>query len=292
VGLSNARVRKYGYVAGDFVNQIPFYSVTYTVYQIFMYYNNYPLRLIQNCTSVMASTYNVIAESSSGDTTKTIVVGAHLDSVPEGPGMNDNGSGSSLILELAILFSKLVPNLVNHIRFVWWGAEEIGSLGAFHYVDGLNNEEEKKTILCNLNFDMMGSPNGIRQIQNPNLYPPEYNITQNTLFLSNKIFNLFSQHFNQVGQVWNGTDMKGGSDYFPFFVANIPAGGLATGASEVKSDNDRVVYGGLGGATMDPCYHQSCDTPDNLNVNLMQDIAEAAADVLQQLAMNSNPFQE
>jgi len=85
--------------------------------------------------------------------------------------------------------------------------------------------------------------------------------------------------------------MTGGSDYFPFFVANIPAGGLATGASEIKSSDGRNIFGGLAGAWLDPCYHQSCDTPENIDVNLLQEIAEAAAYILQQIATNPSPFQ-
>ena len=46
-------------------------------------------------------TENVIAETAAGDPNRTVVVGAHLDSVAAGPGINDNGSGTAGVLEIA-----------------------------------------------------------------------------------------------------------------------------------------------------------------------------------------------
>lgn len=58
----------------------------------------------------------------------TVVIGSHLDSVPAGPGINDNGSGSATILQLALLVARLNMTLKNRFRFAWWGAEELGNL--------------------------------------------------------------------------------------------------------------------------------------------------------------------
>ena len=65
-------------------------------------------------------TSNVIADSPGGRTDRTVLVGAHLDSVPAGPGINDNGSGSATILEVAEALEG--TTLTNHVRFAFWGA--------------------------------------------------------------------------------------------------------------------------------------------------------------------------
>jgi hypothetical protein len=63
------------------------------------------MRLFQS--TPIATQQNVIADSTWGDPNSVIVVGAHLDSVPAGPGINDNGSGTAVILETAIHMAKL-----------------------------------------------------------------------------------------------------------------------------------------------------------------------------------------
>ena len=68
------------------------------------------------------------------------MVGSHLDSVPEGPGINDNGTGSAFNLELALQMAKRNPPL-NKVRFAWWGAEEEGLLGSTHYVAAITDED-------------------------------------------------------------------------------------------------------------------------------------------------------
>jgi hypothetical protein len=286
--LSNARVRKTGYIYGDQLNQIPFLSATFTVAQLLKQHLDYDVRIVSNTTLTMAYTYNVFAETT-GDASKTIVVGSHLDSVPEGPGLNDNGSGSSMNLELALLFSEIVPNPLNRIRFAWWGAEEIGLLGSYWYVNQ-STPEDKANILCNLNFDMMASPNGQRQVHNGSMAPSDQGISPDTIAKSNVLTKLFADHFDRVGLAWVSDGMAGGSDYFPFLIDNIPAGGLATGAGALKTMAQRATFGGLAQAQMDPCYHLSCDTPENIDQKLLQQIAQAAADVIQQLASNPKPF--
>ena len=79
-------------------------------------------------------TYNVIADSPTGRKGRTLVVGAHLDSVVEGPGINDNGSGTSTNLEIALQMAKKKIEPRNRVRFAFWGAEESGLLGSEDYV--------------------------------------------------------------------------------------------------------------------------------------------------------------
>ena len=87
--------------------------------------------------------------------------GTHLDSVPEGPGINDNGSGSAGILEIALQMKKLNIKPINHVRFAFWGTEEEGLHGSTYYVNQLTARQQKD-IAVNLNFDMIGSPNFVR----------------------------------------------------------------------------------------------------------------------------------
>jgi Zn-dependent M28 family amino/carboxypeptidase len=106
-------------------------------------------------------TANLLATTKTGRVDRQVVVGAHLDSVPEGPGINDNGSGDSGILEIALQMAELDVAPVNQVRFAWWGAEESGLIGSQFYVDSLTKRQIKNTAV-NLNFDMIGSPNYVR----------------------------------------------------------------------------------------------------------------------------------
>ncbi len=109
------------------------------------------------------TTYNVTAETQGGNPDNVVMAGAHLDSVAAGPGINDNGSGTASILEIAEQMAN-VKKPKNKVRFAWWGAEEAGLLGSTHYVDDLaeNNPDALGDIALYLNFDMVGSPNFVR----------------------------------------------------------------------------------------------------------------------------------
>ncbi len=104
---------------------------------------------------------NVIAELDGRNDDNVVMAGAHLDSVPAGPGINDNGSGSAALLELAQQLAKLKPE--NTLRFAWWGAEEEGLIGSTAYVDDLSQAERDRIALY-MNFDMIGSPNYIQMV--------------------------------------------------------------------------------------------------------------------------------
>ena len=104
---------------------------------------------------------NVIAELDGANDDNVVMAGAHLDSVPAGPGINDNGSGSAALLELAQQLAKLKPE--NTLRFAWWGGEEAGLVGSTAYVNGLSQAERDRIALY-MNFDMIGSPNYIQMV--------------------------------------------------------------------------------------------------------------------------------
>ena len=178
-------------------------------------------------------TVNVIADTPEGKIKgQTIVVGAHLDSVSVGPGINDNGSGSASILEIAeqLAALKYTNKLQRQVRFAFWGAEELNLLGSQHYVDSLSEAQLLK-IYANLNFDMVGSPNYVRFVYDgngsdtPAAGPPG----------SDAIEEVFNKYFADQGLASDPTAFDGRSDYGPFIAVGIPAGGLFSGAEGIKT---------------------------------------------------------
>jgi Zn-dependent M28 family amino/carboxypeptidase len=226
--------------------------------------------------------FNVIAELPGRNDDNVVMVGAHLDSVQAGPGIQDNGSGSAAILETAVQMAKVKPR--NTVRFAWWGAEESGLVGSTAYVNDLS-EEELDRITLYLNFDMIGSPNHVFFIYDGDDSDevgagpgPEG---------SAQIEEFFEQFYTQRGEPFKGTDFSGRSDYGPFIAVGIPAGGLFTGAEGVKTDEEVALWGGTAGDQYDPCYHLACDTFDNINLDAIDVNSDAVAAATLQYAMNT-----
>ncbi|HSN36799.1 MAG TPA: M20/M25/M40 family metallo-hydrolase, partial [Arthrobacter sp.] len=121
---------------------------------------NVRMRLAVSGTITETASFNILADTA-GRADRTVVVGAHLDSVPEGPGINDNGSGTASILETAIQLKTGGQAPTNRVRFAFWGGEEAGLIGSNHYVSQLTARQIKEHAV-NLNFDMVGSPNFVR----------------------------------------------------------------------------------------------------------------------------------
>jgi Zn-dependent M28 family amino/carboxypeptidase len=204
------------------------------------------------------ATENILADSPFGSADEVVLVGAHLDSVPEGPGINDNGSGSAAILEIALELTKtdFEGELQNKVRFAFWGAEELGLLGSQYYVDNLSEEELAK-IKLNLNFDMVGSPNYVRFV-----YDGDNSLGTGVEGPagSAEIEEVFVNYFESRGLASEPTEFSGRSDYGPFLEAGIPAGGLFSGAEGIKTEEQAEIYGGLADVPYDPCYHLPCDS--------------------------------
>ena len=230
------------------------------------------VRMFVNAVSEIRSTSNVIAETTGGRDDRVVVVGAHLDSVPEGPGIQDNGSGSAAILEIALQMAELEIEPRNKVRFAWWGAEESGLLGSQFYVDNLS-KRDIKNIALNLNFDMIGSPNFVRFV-----YDGDGSATPLAGPNGSKnIESVFLNYFEEQGLFTEPTAFDGRSDYGPFIAVGIPAGGLFTGAEGIKSEEEAAIYGGTAGEQYDPCYHLSCDTFDNISLEALDQMSDAAA---------------
>ena len=227
--------------------------------------------------------YNMIAESKWGDPSNVVMAGAHLDSVLRGPGINDNGSGTAAILEVAEQMAKVRP--VNKVRFALWGAEESGLVGSNAYVAGLAPEELDKIALY-LNFDMVGSPNHVFFVYDGNdsdgvgAGPGPAG--------SAEIEKTFEAFYNSRDIPFKGTDFSGRSDYGAFIANGIPSGGLFTGAEGVKTAEEVQLWGGTAGQQYDPCYHLACDTYDNNNDTALDVNSDAIAFSILQYAMNTS----
>lgn len=227
------------------------------------------------------TTTNVIATSTTGDQDNIVMAGAHLDSVPEGPGIQDNGTGSGAILEIALqLASEFGANnegesrLQNAVRFGWWGAEEFGLLGSIDYATGLDNDELAK-IKVYQNYDMIGSPNFVRFVYDSDGsdIAPQIGVPANSATLEQ----IFLDYFASEGLETEPTIIGQRSDHFAFCVLGVPCGGLFTGAEGIKTADQVSTYGGVEGEQYDQCYHAECDDFGNISLVALDQNSNAAA---------------
>lgn len=218
------------------------------------------------------SSVNLIAEREGRDGSEVLMLGAHLDSVPDRAGINDNGSGSMMLLTLA----ERLPDFEQpgrSVRFAFWGAEEPGLHGSGAYVDALAPEERER-LTAYLNFDMIGSPNYVRFVYEDREAAPG----------SETITRLFTDYFDSAGLAWDTFDLSDKTDHAPFSRAGIPTGGLFSGGIELKTDAQAAAAGGTAGVPADPCNDRICDTTANVNDAALDEMADAVAHALATLA--------
>lgn len=268
--------------------QIPAIGASYAVGLDLMNPAGTTVQIQSDTESEIRKTWNVLAETATGDPDNVVMAGAHLDSVVAGPGVNDNGSGSATVLEVAEQMAKVKP--VNQVRFAWWGAEELGLLGSEHYVTDLaeNDPAALQDIALYLNFDMVGSPNYVRFVYDgDNSRFPVGPAAAEGPAGSGAIEQLFHDYFGSQKLASEETPFSGRSDYGPFIAEGIPAGGLFTGAEGVKTEQQAVVYGGIAGEAYDECYHQACDDIDNVNMDAINEMSDAVAHAILTYAMDT-----
>jgi Zn-dependent M28 family amino/carboxypeptidase len=210
-------------------------------------------------------TRNVIAQTKTGSTANVVMVGAHLDSVPEGPGINDNGSGVAAILETAVQLGAS-PQVNNAVRFGFFGGEEAGLLGSNNYVQSLN-EDALKDIALYLNFDMLGSPNpgyftyDGDQSTRPNDNQGVPRVPEGSAGIERTLV----AYLKGAGKPAEDASFDGRSDYDAFTKSGVPAGGLFSGAEENKTAEDAKRWGGQANQPFDPNYHKATDTLDKID---------------------------
>ena len=236
-----------------------------------------------------AQSFNVIGELAGRTDDNIVMAGAHLDSVPAGPGINDNGTGSAALLEIAQQLSRTRQQ--NTVRFAWWGAEELGLIGSTEWIGqrseeelgligssewvGQRTPEELDDIALYMNFDMIGSPNYYFGVYDANesSFPAPVVVPEG----SEAIEATFESFFTLRGEPYDDSEFSGRSDYQAFIENGIPSGGLFTGAEVVKTEEQEAIWGGFAGESFDQCYHQVCDTIENYDAHALEVNSDAVA---------------
>ncbi|WP_328300115.1 M28 family metallopeptidase [Streptomyces sp. NBC_00435] len=232
-------------------------------------------------------TYNVVAETRGGDENNTVFLGAHLDSVKAGPGINDNGSGSAGILQVAQRLASSQSKIKNKVKFAWWSAEEFGLLGSEAYVDGLT-DAQRKQIKLYLNFDMIASPNSAYFVYDGDDSDkvgsgpgPEG---------SAQLEKGITDFLDGRGIPHEGSDFTGRSDYGPFIAAGIPSGGTDTGAEGIKTAAQAAKFGGQAGVAYDVNYHGKGDTIANIDQKALDINVDVIANAVGHYAYDLAPL--
>jgi hypothetical protein len=221
-----------------------------------------PLRVRVDAFVERRVTQNVVAELPGTEGRRIVMAGGHMDSVPEGAGINDNGSGVAALIEAGRRLAAR-PRARLTLRLAFWTAEEPGLYGSRAYVRGLPRDERRR-LAAYVNLDMVGSPNGV-----PEVYRGD-----------RRIASALRRHLPGAG----GVPIDAGSDHEPFVRAGIPVGGIYTGSLEPKTRAQARRWGGVAGRERDPCYHRPCDGLDNVDLRLLALTASAATNALGDLS--------
>ena len=225
---------------------------------------------------------NVVAQTRTGDPGRVVMIGAHLDSVEEGPGIVDDGSGVATLLEIAARLGT-DPAVKNTVRFAFFGHEETGSQGSRGYVRGLSADDREK-IKVYLNVDMVASPNGGYLVQggegsdDESAGPPG----------SATIGQVLADQLTRTGVRSPEIIEFVGDDESAFIDAGIPVGGAENGDAKKKTAEQATAWGGQAGQVYDRCYHQACDRVDNVNQDVLDHYLRAIAGTVAHFATSTD----
>jgi len=229
--------------------------------------------LVTHARRSTGPTRSILAELPGTEPGAVIMLGSHLDSALEGPGINDDGSGVAALLEIARALVGTRPRAT--IRLAFWSGEELGLHGSYRYASALS-AEDARAILVYANVDMIASPNGYAGVYDQPGAPPG----------STAARDLLSAAIERAGGSPVGVDVGGGSDHFGFDEAGIATAGVFSGAAEPVSAEQAAASGAIAGRPADPCYHQACDNLANANVRLARVLAAGLADFTVRVANN------
>ena len=233
------------------------FAVGEELYNLYKNGQNPTVNLATSGVDVETLYPNVVAETPRGDANHMVLLGAHLDSVPAGPGVNDDGSGTAFQLELAEQLAKAGTPPRNKIRFLWFGGEEDGLVGSQYYAAHLSEAEVARTDMM-LDTDMIASPNFARLVYDGDgsTFGSEVSGPPG----SGTVEQVLTEYWSKRGMVSEPIPFDGRSDYVGFINRGIPAGGVFAGAEAPKTAAQVAKYGGVEGEQLDPCYHEACDT--------------------------------
>ena len=224
---------------------------------------------------------NVIAQTRTGDPSQVVMIGAHLDSVEEGPGIVDDGSGVATLLEIATQLGA-DPSVQNMVRFGFFGGEENGAEGSTGYVEGLSAADRQKIKLY-LNVDMVASPNGGYFVQGGKGDDPEETGPAG----SATIARVLADQLVKTGVTSPEIIEFVGDDESAFIEAGIPVGGAENGDADDKTREQAKAWGGQAGEPYDRCYHEACDTINNVNRDVLNHYMRALAGTLAHFAAST-----
>ncbi|MBA3812182.1 MAG: M28 family peptidase [Caulobacteraceae bacterium] len=215
--------------------------------------------------------YNLIADSPFGDPDQVVVVEAHLDSI-FGAGILDNASGSATILEVALKLARTPTR--NHLRFIWFGGEEIGLLGSKYYTHNLAPAELRR-IVFDLDSDVTATPNYAILVADPQFADGVARFPPNVVPASRRGNRYFFDYFRARGfPIQSAPFGNDGTDSKSFALAGVPDSGILTQQDCCKSKKEVAVWGGFRGNYEGaiPSFNGGCvDRPhrwcDNLSNN-------------------------
>jgi Zn-dependent M28 family amino/carboxypeptidase len=236
-----------------------------------------PVRLVLDAENIKITSRNVVAQTKTGSPHETVMVGARLDGPPDGPGINDAGSGVAAVLETALQLGALPP-VSNAVRFVFWGDEEDGPNGVMDYVFNLTNDELNDIALY-LNFDMLASPNaGFFTDDGDQSGPPGPGVASGDVPEGSAgIERTLDGYLNLAGKRPADMPLNARADYHPFMVAGVPIGGVTAGGPQLKTTVQARLWGGQAGVVFDPNYQSARDTIDNINREALAVMGSAVA---------------
>jgi Zn-dependent M28 family amino/carboxypeptidase len=236
--------------------------------------------LVTRSRTRQAPTRSIIAELPGTEPGAVVMLGAHLDSVPGGPGINDDGSGVAALLEIAAGLADTRPRAT--IRLAFWSGEELGLHGSYRYATALS-KDDARAILVYANVDMIASPNGFAGVYDEPGAPVG----------SAAARDLLASAVERAGGEPVGIDIGGGSDHRAFAEMGVATAGVFSGASEPVSAEQAASSGDAAtgveavvGRPADACYHQACDDLGNVNLRLARVLAAGLADFTIRVANN------
>jgi len=245
-----------------------------------------------------ADDWNVIADSKGGDKNHTLVVDAHLDAI-YGAGMLDNGSGSMAILDIAQMMKNVNP--ANHLRFIWFGGEELGLFGSQFYVNNLAPTQASH-ISYDLDADVFGTPNyliGILDPAAPDLFSKQVPETfPNKVYKPSQVARDQAIAFFDQAGFNHELISPNGTDAIWFNRIGVPASGLLTGQDCCKTQQEVDLFGGqtgnfegnLGttdGGCVDNPFRWCDNWPDNVDADNLTLMSKAMADMVVRQAFNT-----
>lgn len=209
---------------------------------------------------------NVIAvkKPANVENPEIVYVTSHYDSVPFSPGANDDGSGTAAVLELARIMKDFSTD--KELRFVTFGAEEIGLVGSNYYVQQLSQAEISRSAI-NFQLEMLGTN-----------WEPASKLMVNTVTgQPNLVWDYTKEAVEKLGIDEDLLVLfrRGSSDHVPFHNVGIEAACFNMGP---------------GTSALEPYYHNPQDTIEHISPERLkfsgEIISSAIFDFLSQQVQN------